>query len=207
MAGAGDSFMKVARLTMLRKLGNILRRFRPQFGLRTLLLAVTLFCVRLGHVVERWRGEVAALREIHIGDFSKAFARGWWGEEREIAGPDDLQPWETVVRTDFTTVKIDRLDAVLSRLPNARNIGFEHAHTVAEYRALIDLQRKYQNVDINWEICSYVPHPGWFTKTKGSGPRKLTDVQIAEREFYILKGWNTAFMGIPDERQSPSSSE
>lgn len=186
---------------MLRKFGNLLWQFRPRFGLRALLLAVTLVCLWLGHVVERWRAEVAALREIHIGGLSKAFARGWWGEEREIAGPEDLRPWETVVRTDFTVVKIDRLDAVLSRLPNTKNIGFSPAHTVAEYHTLIDLQRKYMAVDINWEICSYLPHPLWFTKSKDGCPRTLTEIQVAEREFYRLKGWNTSFMRLREWKE------
>jgi hypothetical protein len=186
---------------MPRKIGNMLWRFRPRFGLRALFLAVTLVCLFLGHEVERWRGEVDALREIHFRGFSAAFAYGWWGEEREISGPEDLRAWESVVRTDHTCVKIDRLESVLSRLPNTRNIGFDRANTAEEYRTLIDLQHKYKDVDINWEICAYLPHPLWTMRSANDLPRRLTDIQIAEREWYRLKGWNTSIMQLHDWKE------
>lgn len=52
---------------MPRKIGNMLRRFRPQFGLRALFLAVTLVCLCLGHEVERWDRESRAFAEYAEG--------------------------------------------------------------------------------------------------------------------------------------------
>ncbi len=191
----------------MAKFGNLLRRCRPRFGLRTLLLAVTVLCVWLAAEVERWRGEVAALREIHYAGFSTAYVRAWWGEEREVAGPGDLRPWETVVRTDHTVVDIDRLESILLKLPNTRNIGFDRANTAEEYRTLIDLQHKYKNVDINWEICGYFPHVSWCRVKRDGSTRSLTELQLAEREFFQLKGWNTSYMWLPHEKRSPSKTE
>lgn len=181
---------------MRRHFGKILGRWRPRFGLRGLFLLLTVVCVGLGSGVSRWRREVAAIREIHTRGYPDFVARDLWGVEREISDHSDLRPWETVVRTDHTCVEIERLDAVLSGLPNTRNIGFERPKTAADYRKLIAVQQKYPQVDIKWELCSYMPHPAWFRGPRNGEPGEMTDFQAAELEWYRLKGWNTEFMQL-----------
>ncbi len=133
--------------------------------------------------------------------------RGWSGDERVISNAGELRAWETAVQiNDGYYLPIDRLDFVLARLPNIRRIRCYHAQTAADYRTLTAVQRKHTDVDILRGPCHKPSSVRWMPLKNGKR-QTLTDYEYAEREYYLLKGWNVSYMKLPDKNQSTDSIE
>lgn len=91
---------------MPKKLGNILRRLRPRFTLRALLLVVTLLCLLLGREVEVSQRDSRALRELaRRRDFDYATLRFGHSWLTVYDGP--LPALETVNEVSFRFIPED----------------------------------------------------------------------------------------------------
>lgn len=192
---------------MRRHFGKILYRWRPRFGLRGLFLLLTVTCVWLAAKAEQWRGESAALSEVIACGASEVTVQSWRGHERLISTAGELRAWERVVKiSDGYYLPIDRLEFVLSRLPNIHGVRCYHAQTAADYRTLTAVQRKHADVDILRGPC-YKPSSVRWMPLKNGKRQTLTDYEYAEREYYLLKGWNVSYMKLPDKNQVADSIE
>lgn len=169
---------------MLRNIGNLLWRFRPRFGLRALLLAVTLLCLWLGHVVERWRAEVAALRELYDAEGLRGqLVQDWWGEQRRIVEADELSFADSVVEIKTLAGFDGDLTKILLSFPRLRLLQtYQKPTTASDYRFLTRLQRQHPAVDIRYP--SIRPARAWVEDVS-----KLSEFEQAKMEFYQTKGW------------------
>ncbi len=82
------------------KFGNMVRRWRPRFGLRAVFIVLTVVCVFLGTEVQRWRREVQALRELESQGAYVAYTR-WFGIRRQMDDFGSLWLFESVTSVSF----------------------------------------------------------------------------------------------------------
>lgn len=161
---------------MKRKLGNILWRLRPRFGLRALLLAVTLICLWLGHEAERLRTESAALRE--VSSPRAMLVRRMYFFERRITSEAELRFFDTTIGV-MGCIPYSDVESVARRLPNVRWITNLETPLAADYRLMTALQRKHPSIDFN-VIGLRLSGGGYFHL-----PTEYID---AQREFFLSKG-------------------
>ncbi len=88
------------------KFGNMVRRWRPRFGLRAVFIVLTVVCVFLGTEVQRWQREVRALRVLESRGAYVAYTR-WFGTKRRMDDLGSLRVFESVTSVSIQHAAAD----------------------------------------------------------------------------------------------------
>lgn len=130
--------------------GKMLRRWRPRFGLRALLIVLTLGCIWLACVVGRWHREKEALRLIERQQSFIAAIAHFDGSADMISEPAALPLFATVTGFHYVAHQV-KFDETLERLRNVRSVTFSGGPpSSADFRHMANLQRRFPHVSINY---------------------------------------------------------
>lgn len=163
--------------------GKMLCRWRPRFGLRTMLVAIAILCAVLANEVRVWHADVVALRLLMEHKHASAIVSSFGLFHCEVSDTEQLWPLRNV-----TWIRVGCLDLTerpLSEFPRLRGVTVSGLRTnPAHWELATNLQRRHPDLDVG------VMFWGAFRRDPFADAEEQARLEVAIREFQILKGWS-----------------